>query len=87
MGRESISLKTERTNPKFSPNIDLAVCASFGWLGCDGQSWDAPIRIQNGSTRGLACNWVVKNWRKIFSVLEGSVQGRNWDNSPGRFNA
>ena len=29
MGWESISLKTERTNPKFSSNIDLAVYASF----------------------------------------------------------
>ena len=34
---------------------------------------DAPVWIQNGSTRGLACNGVVKDWGKILSMLEGCV--------------
>lgn len=76
MRRECISLETERTNPKFSSNVDLAVCASFRWGGggCHAVGEvDAPVWIQNGSTRGLACNGVVKDWGKILSMLEGCV--------------
>lgn len=69
---------------KGKTHIDHQVRGLLCTLYRVGRHWDnLPVGVENSSARRLASNGLVKNGRKILTLLERSVESGDGDYSSG----
>lgn len=85
VGRERVALQAEGTDPKLSTDINLtARYMQLRWNRRSERLRYSPVGVQHRATRWFTRHRLIQNLWKVFSRLEGGVEGGDGHDCAGR---